>query len=107
MEESPVCDRAGEIGRETAARGEHEVDAVDVALIVEADLVVDDEVVALAGRDHVVVAVRPDLDGDAVLLRGDCGKCRELVALRLLAAEAAAHAPDLYGDGIRGNAKRM
>ena len=107
MEQRAVGDGAGQVGREAAARREHEVDAVDVAVPVEADLVVDDEIMPLAGRDHVVVAVGPDLDGAAMLLRCDRGQCGELVALRLLAAEAAAHAADLDRDGIRGNAKRM
>ena len=37
------------------------VDGEDAAVVVEADLVVVEEVVALAGRDHVVVAVGADL----------------------------------------------
>ena len=76
------------------------VDAEDAAVVVEADLVVDEEVVALAGRDHVVVAVGPDLDRAAELLGGDRGERGELVALRLLAAEAAAHAPHLDGHRV-------
>ncbi len=107
VEQRAVGDRAGKIGGKAAARREHEVDAVDVALVVEADLVVDDEIVPLAGGDHVVVTVGPDLDGAAMLLRGDRRKRCELVALRFLAAEAAAHAADLDGHGIRRHAKRM
>ncbi len=65
------------------------------------------EVVALAGRDHVVVAVRPDLDRPVELLGGDRGDRGKLVALRFLAAEAAAHAPHMHRDGVRCHAERM
>jgi hypothetical protein len=59
---------------------------------VEAHVVVDAEVVALAGGAHVVVAVEAQLDRPPAgpgQQRGDAG---ELGRLRLLAAEAAAHA---------------
>ena len=68
VEQARSVDRAGEIGRPAAAGGEDHVEALDPALAVEADLVVDDEIVALAGDDHVVVAVGPDLGGAAGLL---------------------------------------
>ena len=63
MEQRAVGDRAGEVGGEAAAGGEAAVDGEDAAVVVEADLVLVEEVVALAGRDHVVVAVGADLDG--------------------------------------------
>ena len=83
------------------------VDAEDVAVVVEADLVVDDEVVPLAGGGHVVVAVGPDLDGAAVPLGRDRRQRGELVALRFLAAEAAAHAADLDRHRMARHAERM
>ena len=65
MEQRAVGDRAGEVGGKAAAGGEVAFDRMDAAVLVEADVVVDDEVVALAGRDHVLVAVGADFHGAA------------------------------------------
>src|SRR5690606_4917948 len=92
MEHCAVVYGAGKIRRHAAARGEHELDALDAAGIVEADVVVDDEVVPLAGHDHVVVAVKPELAGFAGVVRHhrrDAGNQRRLA---LLAAERPTHA---------------
>ena len=107
MEQCAIGDRPRQVGREAAARRVDIVDAKDGAVVVEADFIVDQEVVALAGRRHVVVAVRPDLDRAAEPLGGDRGQRCKLVALRLLAAEAAAHPPDLDRDRMRRHAQRM
>ena len=74
-------------------------------VVVVADLVVVEEVVALAGRDHVVVAVGADLDGAVPLLGGDRGDGGEEVGLGLLAAEAAAHAADDDRHRVRRDAE--
>src|SRR5690606_26584014 len=63
-------------------------------------------VVALAGHRHVVVAVEPQLARPAGGTGGERGDHRPLRRLRLLAAEAAAHAPDLAGDESVGDAER-
>ena len=75
--------------------GQVEVDAARCApSLVEADLVVDDEIVALAGHHHVVVAVEPQLHRPAGLRRRPAAAMpAKRSAWRLLAAEAAAHAP--------------
>ena len=107
MEERAVGHRAGKVGREAAAGGEQDIDSQDVAFIVEADFVIDHEIVALAGGDHVVVAVGPELDrpaGAPCRQRGDGG---EDVALGFLAAEPAAHAADLAGDGVARHIQHM
>ena len=105
VEEGAVGDRAGEVGGEAAAGGEAAVDGEDAAGVVEADLVLVQEVVALAGGDHVVVAVGADLHGAVELLGGDGGDGGEQVRLGFLAAEAAAHAADDDGHGVRRNAE--
>ena len=107
VEQRPVGDRAGEIRREAAARSIDVVDAQNVAVVVEADLIVDHEIVPLAGRGHVVVAIGTDLDGAVELLGGDGRECRELVALGFLAAEAAAHAAGLDRDGVARHAENV
>ena len=70
-------------------------DALDPALAVEADIIVGGEIVALAGHEHVVVAVGADL-GRAPGLRGDQRAGGGISSgLGLLAAEPAAHPADL------------
>ncbi len=107
VEQAAVGDRAGEVRRPAAAGGEGHVEALDQALLVEADLVVDDEVVALAGDDHVVVAVGPALGGASRPLGDEGAQAGEQVALGLLAAEGAAHAADLDGHRVRGDAQHL
>ncbi len=99
VEQGAVGDRPREVGCPAAAGGEGHVDGVDPAVLVEADRVVAFDIVALAGDDHVVVAVRPNLGRAPRRLghqRRDAGK---EVRLALLAAEAPAHTPHLGGDG--------
>ena len=107
MKQRPVGDRPGKVRGKAAARRIGEVDAEDVALVVEADVIADQEIVALARGGHVVVAVGADLDRAPEPFGGNRGQGGELVGLRLLAAKAAAHAPDLDGYGMRRNAERM
>ena len=107
MKQRTVGDRAGQVRREAAARGVEIIDAQNVAVVVEADLVVDHEIVPLAGRGHVVVAVGTDLDRAVELLGGDGRERGELVALRFLAAEAAAHAADLDRHRVARHAEHV
>ena len=86
-----------QVGGGAAARGQLECDALDPAVAVEADIVVGGEIVALAGHDHVVVAVGADL-GRAAGLGGDQSAGGGISGgLGLLAAEPAAHPADLDG----------
>ena len=98
-EHGAVVHRAGEVGRDPAARGEHQVEAEDAPGVVEAHVVVDQEVVPLPGEEHVVVAVEPQLHRASAAggeLGGDDG---DEGGLGLLPAEGAAQAADLHGDG--------
>ena len=61
MEHRSVGDRAGQIGRVAAADRLHELDALDTAILVETDIVVDPAMMPLAGQDHIVVAIQPML----------------------------------------------
>ena len=107
-----MAQRAREHGRrvvgDIAAVGrEREVEREDVALAVEADVVADQERMALAGRAHVVVARQPQLHRPPRLPgqhRGDAGDDGRLA---LLAAEGAAHAPHLDGDRVERQAEQM
>ena len=57
VEHGAVGDAGGEIRGIAAARRVIEANADDPAVVVETHVVVDAELVALAGDDHVVVAV--------------------------------------------------
>ena len=60
---------------------------------------------ALAGGGHVLVTVGADLDRAVPLPGGHRGDGGEEVHLAFLAAEAAAHAPDIHHHGVGGHAK--
>jgi hypothetical protein len=107
VEQGAVCDRARQVGREATAGRIGGIDRVDAAVVVEAEFVIDQEVVALACRCHVLVAVGAELDRPLQLLGGDGGECRKLVALGFLAAEAAAHAAHVDRDRVGWNVEHM
>ena len=96
-----IVDRTGQVCGIAAARREHQVNAEDPAGAVEADLVLDEKVVALAGDHEVVVAVGTQLDRPAEPVCRNRRGTGEDRGLRLLAAKAAAHAPALHGHVLR------
>jgi len=100
MEHSPIGNGAREVRRHAAVRRLVKLDGLDAAGIVETHVVVDAEVVPLAGHDHVVVAVEPNLGGPPSLLHDQGRDGSEQRRLRFLAAEASAHAPQLYRHGV-------
>ena len=107
VQHRPVGHGEREIGRHAAARRLLEFDAEDAALVVEADAIVDAEVVPLARDRHVVVAVVAAL-GRAAGQPGHQGRHRRRqVALALLAAEAAAHAARLDRHGVARHAQHV
>src|SRR3546814_14191153 len=71
------------------------------SLVIEANLIARQEIMALAGGDHVLVTIEPQLDRMAVAGSEDGGDAGELRRLGFLAAEAAAHAPAFDGDGMQ------
>ncbi|MNT05290.1 hypothetical protein D3C72_1399050 [compost metagenome] len=73
---------------------------MDAAFLIEAQLVIDAEIMALAGRRHVLVAIGANFNGSVQPLGGNGAEGGKLVALRFLAAEAAAHAAHLHRDGV-------
>lgn len=99
VEHRPIVDRQRQVGRRPAARGQLQRNGGQPPLIVEADVVGGLEVMPLAGHDHVLVAIRTALGRAAGLHRDQGGGGGEQRGLRLLAAEAFAHAADLHGDG--------
>ena len=106
VEHRTVVDRAGQIRRDAATRGEHQVERLEVPRLIEAGVVLVQKIMALAGADDVVVAVGAQLDrpagGASEQRRGD----RVHRSLRLLAAKATAEAPQLDRDRSVGNVER-
>ena len=99
--------RGREVGDVPRPRGEQDVEPGDPPLLVEPDLVAEQEVVPLSGDDHVVVAREPELHRQAGGPRQHRGDGGDDGGLALLAAERAAHPPDLDGDGIGRDAERV
>jgi hypothetical protein len=89
------------------ARDQRDLGAEDVPLVVVADLVLVPEAVASAGDLEVVVAVQPQLHRPVQPPRRHRGHAGEQRRLRLLAAEAAAHAPALHLHLVRVQAQRV
>ena len=89
------------------ARPRREVDhgAFDAPSFVEADLVSEEEIVPLPGRQHVVVATKTQLDGPAAPVREQRGNGGDDRRLAFLSAERAAHAPHLDSHRVARNAE--
>ncbi len=92
MEHRTVVDRPREIGRNAAARREHEPDTGNTAVVIKADVILDIEVMPLAGHNHVVVTVQPQLARLAGLHGHQRRHAGDRSCLAFLAAKGAAHA---------------
>ena len=71
------------------------------------DIVIDHEIVPLAGHDHVVVAIQAQLCRASGFLRHQCGNAGKQRRLTLFAAERAAHAPAFHDHVLGLFAQRM
>ncbi len=92
VEHGPLDNRIGQVRREAATAGYHDLGALNYALLVKTDVVGVEEVVALAGLHHVIRAREPILDrppGGIGQQRGHTGDRR---GLGFLATKAATHA---------------
>ena len=84
--------RRREISNIAAARGEAHAQARHGALLVEAHLPVGAKIMALAGDDHIVIPVQPQLYRTLCLARANRRDARDDGGLTFLAAKGAAHA---------------
>ena len=84
-----------------------EIDAGDPAVVMKAGPVLDAELVALSGDDHVVVPVVTHLASLARQPGRDSARAGKRIALRFLSSERAAHPPDFHLDGAHGDAERV
>ena len=99
--------RARQVGAEAGVGHHVDLGAEHAAVVVVADLVAVLEAVAAAGDEEVVVAIEPQLHRAIELLRGNGGHAGRQRRLRLLAAEATAHAPALDVHMVRVQLQRM
>ena len=106
VQHGAVVHRAGEVDAVAAARSHRHLQTEDAPACIETGLVVEAEIVPLAGDHHVVVAVRAQLDGAAELVRRERRALAEDAGVAFLAAEAAAHTPaddfDVAGAQVQG-----
>jgi hypothetical protein len=107
MEHRPVGDRPRQIDRAAAARRVAEHHGTQAPLVVEPDIVVDTEIMALAGHQHVVVAVKPQLGRTAGGVGRQRRDDRDMRGLALLAAEGPAHPAHLDRHGIVGKPQSL
>ncbi len=107
MKQRPIGHWPGQIGRKPAARRKNCVHRLYAPVVVIPDRIIDNEIVPLAGGDHIVVAVGPDLDGTIEFLCGDCRHGGKQIALGFLAPEPAAHAAHHDIDRVGRHAQRM
>ncbi len=94
-------DRRRQVGREAGARHHLHLGGNDAAVVAVAHFVLVVEAVALTGDHHVVVAVGPQLDRAAQARSRYGGASGPQCGLRLLAAEATAHAAAFDHDVVR------
>ncbi len=107
MQHRPVGHRQGQVQRPAAAGEMGELQPQDAAGPVESAAVVDTEIVPLAGDQEIVVAVIAHLAGPPGDLCCDRTGHGQVVALALLAAEPAAHAPRLHPHRMHRHAERV
>jgi len=107
MRHRAIVDRTGEIGRVSAPRGEQHFERKQSTLLIEAHVVVGQEIVALAGDDHIEIAIEPKFHGTMSFMR-EHRDCRgQQSRLTFLAAKAAAHSAALNRYAVCGNVERV
>ncbi len=107
VEHGAVDDGAGEVRRIAAVAGEIDLDTVQQAFVIEADVVFDVERVTLAGHGHVFHAWQTHLGRAAGEVRDHCAHACRAGCLGFLAAEAAAHATHVDDDLVHRNAEHF
>ena len=107
VKERPIRHRPRQVRGKPATRGKTALDRLNTARVVKADLIVHHEIMPLARRRHVLIAVGADFDRPVPLLCSHRGNGAKEVHLAFLAAKAAAHPAHVHGDGIRWHAHDM
>ena len=106
VEHGAIVDRPAQVVAIAAAAGHGAFDARDPTGVIEADGIVDAEVVALAGEHEVVIPVEAEPDRATGALHPQRCDHGERGCLGFLAAKGAAHAADFDGDLSRTDPQR-
>ncbi len=107
VEHGAVDDRAGEVRRIAAVAGQVDLDTVQQAVVIEADVVFDVERVTLAGHGHVFHARQTHLGRAAGEVRDHCAHAHRAGCLGFLAAKATTHAAHVDDDLVHRDAKHF
>ncbi len=107
MQHGPVGHRDGQIQRPAAAGILHKFNTNDPAFLVIAHMIIDPEIVTLAGDDHIVIAVIAHFARLACSARRHRTTHSQCIALAFFAAKTAAHAPDFDPNCIHRHAQGM
>ncbi|MNQ25004.1 hypothetical protein D3C85_382160 [compost metagenome] len=107
VEHRAVDDGAGQIRRITAVAGQFDLDAMQQAIVVEADVVFDIEGVALAGNTHVFHARQTHLGRPPGQVGDHRAQAGRACSLGFLAAETAAHAAHIDNDLVHRHAEHF
>ena len=107
MEHGAVDDGVGQVRRIAAVACQFEADAQQPAVVVEADVVLDMEGMALAGHVHVFEPRQAHLHRAPGEMGEHRAERRRHAGLALLAAEATAHASHVDGDPVHGDAEHL
>ena len=107
VQHRPVCNGQGQVHRPAAAGVMGEIHPQQPPAVVKSRIIVDAEIVPFAGDDHVVVSVITHLAGSPRRPGSDSAGHSQRIALRLLAAKAAAHAPHFNPHGVHRHTQRL
>ena len=107
MEQGAVRNGLGQVHRPAAVGIEMHAGGQQMAVSIKADLESREEWMPMAGEHHVLIAVPAHADGLAGAVCRQRRQCRRRGPLRLLAAEAAAHAEALDNDSVGGNVQQV
>ncbi len=107
VEHGTVDDGAGQVRRVAAVAGQIDLDAVQQAVVIEADVVLDIEGVTLAGHGHVFHARQAHLGRPAGEVRDHRAQACRARSLGFLAAETAAHAAHVDDDLVHRHAEHF
>ena len=107
VEHCAVNNRTGQVGRVAAVAGQFDLDTVQQAVVVEADVVFDVERMALAGDLHVLDTRQAHLGRPAGEVGDYRTQARRACGLGFLAAETAAHAAHVDDDLVHRHAEHF
>ena len=107
VQHGPVGHGVGKVQRPAALEEMLEDHRMQLAIRPKSRLVFDAQIMALAGDQHIIIAVIAHFGRAAELLRHHSTAYRQRVALRFLTAKATAHAAGFNPHGVEWHIKRL